>query len=405
MVIKRFIFFVVLSGIVIFGINCRSAQPKAAEAVKTKPSIPESPKIEAVKSAVAEPEIQKPEQPKAEVQKTEPAKAVAAKPEAPKAEQPKAEAPKAEEAKVVTAVPEAPKTEQPKPEPQKTEEAKAVPAVAEAEKPKQPKREPQKSEPSKTAAKDSFYKECRVILNPTFVTDNGMVDYKLLKRKKQELQRVLEAFARFDPNEYKSWAKEDKIAFWLNVYNIELLKIISDNYPIKTTRIHLVFWPPTSIRHIRGIWTDYKFIVMGEQFTLSEIEQRFFRKEFGEPKVYMGVSQASLSGPPLHNEPYAGSKLYEQLDDQAKKFLSSAAALNIDDENHIVYLSAIFQSTWYGNEFRGKYGTEKKFKDQPPEARAVLNFIISYVSKETASYLEVKNYTVNYIIYDWRLNE
>ena len=278
-------------------------------------------------------------------------------------------------------------------------------STAEPQKTEQPKTESPKGETAKTEPNVSFYKKCATILNPTFINDKGMVDYKTLKRKRQELQAVLNAFATIDPNEYKSWAKEDKIAFWLNAYNIEMLKIIVDNYPIQATRIHLVFWPPTSIRHIRGIWTDYKFVVMGEQFTLSEIEQRFFCKEFDEPRVFAALSQASLSSPPLRNEPYRGSKLYEQLDEQCKKFLSSPSALNIDDENHIVYLSAIFQSSWHGNEFINKYGTDKKYKDQPVEVRAVLNFITNYVPKETASYLEVKNYAVKYITYDWRLNE
>ena len=265
--------------------------------------------------------------------------------------------------------------------------------------------EPQKAEPAKTGPNVSFHRKCESILNRTFINDKGMVDYKALKRKRQELQAALNEFASLDPNEYKLWSKEDKIALWVNAYNIELLKIIVDNYPIKTTRIHLVFWPPTSIRHIKGIWTDYKFVVMGEQFTLSEVEQRFFQKEFDEPRVFLAISQASISGPPLRNEPYCGSKLYEQLDEQVRKFLSSPSAFSIDGENQEVYLSAIFQSSWQGNKFINKYGTDKRFKDQPADVRAVLSFITNYIPKETASYLEVKNYSVGYITYDWKLNE
>jgi hypothetical protein len=384
MTAKRFVFSAVLWVVMILIIGCASSAPEADKSTKTDKTTLETQKTEP---------------------KTESAKIEVAKTEIAAAEPNKIEQPKAEAAKIVTAIPEAPKAEQPKPEPQKPEEAKAVSRAAEAEKTGQPKREPQKPEPLKATAIDSFNKACAVILNPAFVNDKGMVDYKALKRKRQELQAVLNEFASFDPNEYKLWPKEDKIAFWLNVYNIELLKIIVDNYPIKTTRIHLVFWPPTSIRHIRGIWSDYKFIVMGEQFTLSEIDKRFFRKEFGDPLVFMGVSQASLSSPPLRNRPYRGSKLYKQLDEQARRFLPSPSALEIDAENQVVYLSALFQSSWYGNEFINKYGTDKKFKDQPAEVRAVLNFVSEYVPKEIVSYLEVKNYTVKYIIYDWRLNE
>src|SRR4030042_1913776 len=214
----------------------------------------------------------------------------------------------------------------------------------------------------------SFHNKCAGILK-NYVDDKGMVNYKMLKRKKLEFSRLLNKFAKLDPNEYNAWSKEDKIAFWLNAYNIKMLEIIVDNYPIESSRILRVLWGPYSIRHIEGIWDKYKFTVMDEEFTLKEVEQRFFRKEFNEPRIFFAISYASLSSPPLRNEPYYGYRLYEQLDDQAKKFLSSPIAFRLDREKQMVHLSAIFHPTWYGEEFVNKYGTDKKFKDQPPSIR------------------------------------
>lgn len=250
----------------------------------------------------------------------------------------------------------------------------------------------------------SFHTKCAGILK-NYVNDKGMVDYKALKRKKLELNQLLDEFAKLDPNEYNSWPKEDKIAFWLNAYNIKLLKIIVDNYPIESQRILRVLWGPDSIRHIEGIWDKYKFIVMDEEFTLKEIEQRFFRKEFDEPRVFFALSCASLSGPPLRNEPYYGHRLYEQLDDQVRKFLSNPLAFRIDREKQIVHLSAVFHPSWYGEEFISKYGTDKKFKDQPPSVRAVLNLAANYISEQALFFLERENYSVKYITYNWTLND
>jgi hypothetical protein len=264
--------------------------------------------------------------------------------------------------------------------------------------------EPVKSTEAKPRPIVSFHNKCAAILE-SYVDDKGMVDYKTLKRKKPELNQLLDEFAKLDPNEYNSWSKEDKIAFWLNAYNIKMLKIIVDNYPIESQRVLRVLWGPDSIRHIKGIWDEYKFTVMNEEFTLKEIEQRFFRKEFDEPRVFFAISYASLSSPPLRNEPYYGCRLYEQLDDQAKKFLSSPLAFRIDREKQIVYLSAIFQPTWYGKEFINKYGTDKKFKDQQLPVRAVLKFATNYISKQDLFFLERENYSVNYIIYNWTLND
>ena len=257
----------------------------------------------------------------------------------------------------------------------------------------------------------NFYEKYATILTG-YVDENGMADYNALKRKKLELNALLHQLDDIDPNEYESWSKKDKIALWINAYNIQMLKIITENYPIESLKIHRLFWPPSSIRHIPPVWTigaekwnDYKFLVMDEAFTLSEIEQRFFRKQFDEPRVFFAITHASLSSPPLRNKPYYGYKLNEQLDDQVRKFLASPHGLRIDQEKQTVYLSAILEPDWYGEQFIDKYGTDKKFKDKLPAARAILNFITNYLPQPDVSFLEVGNYSLKYINYDWRLNK
>ena len=261
--------------------------------------------------------------------------------------------------------------------------------------------EPARVEPNDVEPNDlnlkptvSFHDKCADILK-TFVDDKGMVDYKTLRRKRLNLKTLLDEFDKLDPNVYNSWPKEDKIAFWLNAYNIQMLKIITDNYPIKSSRILRLYpgWGPNSILHIKGIWTNYKFLVMDEEFTLSEIDKRFFRKEFDDPRIFFAICNAGLSSPPLRNEPYYGYKLNEQLDEQAKRFLSSPLAFRIDKEKQRVYLSSLFQSSSYGREFISKFAIDKKFKDQEPAIQAVLNFITNYVSRDKVSFLEVGKYS------------
>ncbi len=273
--------------------------------------------------------------------------------------------------------------------------------------------EPNEVEPASVEPNDlklkpavSFHDKCAEILK-NFVDDKGMVDYKILRRKRLELKSLLHEFDNLDPNEYRTWPNEDKIAFWLNAYNIQMLKIITDNYPIKSSRILRLYpgWGPNSILHIKGIWTNYKFLVMDEEFTLSEIDRRFFRKEFDDPRIFFAISRASLSGPPLRNEPYYGHKLNEQLDDQARRFLSSPLAFRTDKEKQRVYLSSLFQSSSYGKEFFSKFAIDKKFKDQEPTTRAVLNFITNYVPDDKVSFLEVGKYSVKFMKYDWTIND
>lgn len=256
------------------------------------------------------------------------------------------------------------------------------------------------TKPNPTAA---LYKKYAELLS-TFVDDEGMVDYNSLRRKRSEIKDILNLYAKFDSGEFNAMTKEDKIAFWLNAYNIQMLNVITKNYPIESTRIMRIIWPPTSIRHIEGIW-QARFIVMDEEFTLNEIEKRFFCKEFDEPRIFLALTHASRSSPPLNSEPYYGEKLYRQLDDQAKKFLSGKKAFRIDKDKTSVALSAIFQPTWHGKYFTAKYGTDKKFKSYEPVQRAVLNFVSGYIPQNDVNYLELENYEVKFIRYDWRLND
>ena len=71
----------------------------------------------------------------------------------------------------------------------------------------------------------------------------------------------------------------------------------------------------------------------------------------------------------------------------------------------VVRLSALFKPTWRGAEFVNRYGTDKKFKTCDPETGAVLNFVTGYLPREDGYFLEVENYTIEYMNFDWRLND
>lgn len=237
---------------------------------------------------------------------------------------------------------------------------------------------------------------------------NGRANYRKLKTKRADLYNLLEQLKQFDPNEYKSISNEEKIAFWINAYNIKMLFIIIDNYPIESEPLMRLIWPPNSVRHIDrkiGGLEKQKLIVMNEEFTLEAIEQNIFYKQLNEPMAYFALSHASLSDPPLRNEPYTGKKLNEQLGEQVKKYLSSSANFKIDAGSNKVYLPAILQGSWYGRFFIDKYGTDKKFKDQLPDIAAVLNCIIKYLPANDAAYIEVQNYNVNFIAHNWLIND
>jgi hypothetical protein len=251
----------------------------------------------------------------------------------------------------------------------------------------------------------SFHDKCAGVLK-AFVDARGMVDYERLRRQTDQLGTLLEEFSKLDRRQYSFWPKADKTAFWINAYNLQKLKVVVDNYPVTpSSRVLAVYWGPNNIRHIEGKIGGHRFLVMGEQFTFAQIEKRFFRDQFDDPRVCFALTSASLSSPPLRNEPYYGRRLDEQLDDQVRRFLSNRLAFAIDREQRMVRLSAVFELSSWGGEFIEKFATDKKFKGHPAPTRAALNFISNYISESEVSFLEVEDYSVKYMKHDWTIND
>jgi hypothetical protein len=223
---------------------------------------------------------------------------------------------------------------------------------------------------------------------------------------------MLRKFAALDENEYNKWSTQDQIAMWVNAWNLRMLDILARHYPVESNRVDRVvsWWPSTSIRHIdkrlgdKGI-KGQKLVVMGEQFTLEQVEQQIFRERFGDPRVVFAISQGCNDGPPLLNEPYYGRKLSEQLNSQIKKFIARERVFHIDHENNIVRISALFDPRMYGKDFVPKYTDKRKFKDQKAHIAAALNFMLPFLTQQQREYLERENYRVLFIKFDWRLND
>ncbi len=216
---------------------------------------------------------------------------------------------------------------------------------------------------------------------------SGLFDYKNLKASPRPLEDYLKGLETLVPAEYEAWPRAEKIAFWINAYNVFTIKAILDNYPIKSNWKASLRYPENSIRQIPGVWDSLKFRVMGLETTLGDIEHKILRKKFGDPRVHMALVCASLGCPELRAEAYTGAALDAQLDDQARKFLKTPAKFRIDREAGKVYLSPIFK--WYSADFR-------------PDAPA---FISRYVDETDSAYLKEGKFKVSYLDYDWSLNE
>ncbi|MHC4617282.1 MAG: DUF547 domain-containing protein [Planctomycetota bacterium] len=236
-----------------------------------------------------------------------------------------------------------------------------------------------------------------------YVDDAGMVNYEQLKADPQQLQAFVTTIARLDRRCCDKWSEKDQIAFWLNAYNGLTLKVIIDNYPIKSSFFRSRVYPKNSIRQITGVWDKITFDVMGQKLTLGHIEHEILRKKFDEPRIHMAMVCAAMSCPPLRNAPYIGQKLDEQLADQSRKFLADPDKFRISREKTTVHLSPIFK--WFNSDFVTKHAPRQNIGKHNRKTSAVLNFIANHLPESDRDFILKGAFKIKYLKYDWSLNE
>jgi hypothetical protein len=176
------------------------------------------------------------------------------------------------------------------------------------------------------------------------VTAEGRVDYDAFARS-AEFRSYLNGLAGVS---LEGQGEKDRLAFWLNAYNaftIEQVNAHRERASIRNVRTSLDGQP------IDGPWSERMVRAAGRTLTLDEVEHQVIRKEFREPRIHFALVCAAVSCPPLRREAYAGARLDEQLDDQARRFLRTPALNRVDAASRTAFLSPLFG--WYREDFGG----------------------------------------------------
>jgi Protein of unknown function, DUF547 len=207
------------------------------------------------------------------------------------------------------------------------------------------------------------------------VSKNGQVNYKAFRQDISNLNAYLELLNRQHPNE--TWSKQEQMAFWINAYNAFTVKLILNNYPIKS--INDI---KNGVPNGKKVW-DSKFIKIGDKtYSLNQLEHTMLLDEFEDPRVHFALNCAAASCPKLRNEAFTAEKLTTQLDAAARDFLQDASKNKITASG--AQLSKLFE--WY----RGDFTKKLAFHD----------FINQYAKQK----IDAKT-TITYLEYSWMLNE
>lgn len=224
------------------------------------------------------------------------------------------------------------------------------------------------------------------IEKPTYTTAYGVLLSKYVKNGEKEgikaslvdyeswgkdisHRKALHLLKKVDP---KTLTDKEKMAFWINAYNLLTIDLI-----VKTGETE-------SIRNqgslLKNVWKSHTWKIHGKQYTLDEIEHSILRP-MGDPRIHVAINCASLSCPDLRAEPYDAAKLETQLDAQTNLFLADPSkGMLITDTG--LKVSKIFK--WFGRDFKQENGVESFIYHYVPEAH----------NKKISGYFD----------YNWRLN-
>ena len=197
----------------------------------------------------------------------------------------------------------------------------------------------------------------------------GRVDYKAIKNDASSLDGLL-AMAK-EIRVSKSDAKTYQ-AFWINTYNLSVIKGIVSNYPIGSPLDKAGFFDKTT------------YDVGGKNITLNDIENKLLRGNFPkEARFHFVLVCAGLGCPPIISNAYLPSTLEAQLQQQTVKALNNPNFIKVKGKK--VQLSQLFE--WYKGDFTQGGKSE-----------------IDFVNEYRKEKLDAGS-KVSYYPYNWALNK
>jgi hypothetical protein len=205
------------------------------------------------------------------------------------------------------------------------------------------------------------------------------VDYRTLQESR-DWKRLVRQVHSAKPSQF---TRDEKLAFWVNAYNILAIDLVNDHYPIDGIKQIGSFFSP--------VWDLEVASIEGRSISLGAIEHEILRK-MDEPRIHGAIVCASISCPPLARTPFRSSHLDGDLSAAMRSWLASPEkGIAIDRQDRVVRLSKIFK--WFGDDFESRGG--------------VLEAIAPYLESDNAAWIrsEGANASIRYFGYDWSLND
>ncbi|XLS28710.1 DUF547 domain-containing protein [Flavobacteriaceae bacterium M23B6Z8] len=197
---------------------------------------------------------------------------------------------------------------------------------------------------------------------------DGEVAYAAIHKAPEALNELLGIAAAIKISKSEAAAYR---AFWINAYNLAVIKGVIDNYPLR------------SPLDVKGFFDKNTYTLSGKNITLNSIENEMLRANFNDARIHFVLVCGAEGCPPIINKAYTPDNLESLLTSQTTKALNNPEFIKVTSKK--VSLSEIFK--WYREDF-GK--TDKE----------VLRFVNRFRKDTINSDLKITHYP-----YNWKLNK
>jgi len=247
-------------------------------------------------------------------------------------------------------------------------------------------------------AVDAIHKPLDEVLD-LYVRD-GYVYYRALRSDRGRLDRYLNSL-NVPADTYARWSREQKMAFWVNAYNVFVLKTVIDAYPIRGKS---PTYPPVSIRQIPGAFERVPHRAAGRTVTLDEIEKKIL-PEFKEPRLALAIGRGAVGSGRLRSEAYSANRIAQQLDALQREFVTQQTMVKIDRAAGEITLTPIV--SWHEADFVAAYdkGASGLLAQRSPIERAIITFLYGQLLPLERDFVQKNEFRVTYHAFDWRLND
>ena len=183
-------------------------------------------------------------------------------------------------------------------------------------------------------------------------------------------------------------SRPEQLAYWINVYNINTIATIVENFPVHSIR-DISTDPIVRL----NVFKKERIPYAGGLLSLNDVENDKIRAAFKDPRIHFAINCAALSCPPIRSEAYSGERLSAQLDDQARKFLNGPGGARFATEGDALVIHVSKIMSWFGDDF-DKWGGGKA------------TFIRRYVPPGKQRLIDAAGRKIDfsYDSYDWSLN-